>query len=146
MALCLRSNGDATVEQQLGGAVRPPPPCWAFHPPHVNVWPQVDTETAIALGRVCNSIIRRHRDAIRAWRLCIACTYWQTLGCTTTELFSHFNARFQPGMTWTNFGQWHVDHVFPIVRASTDDEMVRCLSLKNLQPLWAANNMRKGAK
>ena len=80
------------------------------------------------------------------WRIRIACTYWQTLGCTTTELFSHINARFQPGMMWTNFGQWHIDHRFPIARAVTDEEMVYCLSLANLRPLWAEENMRKGAR
>ena len=125
---------------------RSPPPRWAIHPPHYNVWPKVDTETSIAIGHVGDAIIRRHRDAIRMWGIRIACTYWQTLGCTTVELVVHFNARFQQGMTWMNHGLWHVDHVFPVARAVTHEEMVYCLSLANLQPLWATENIRKGAR
>jgi len=76
---------------------------------------------------------------------------WETLvGYTLQELKSHLEARFLPGMSWENYGAWHIDHIRP--RASftftspEDEGFKQCWALDNLQPLWAADNIRKGHK
>lgn len=70
------------------------------------------------------------------------------LGYTAEELAAHLEARFRPGMTWANYGRWHVDHIRPCASFDLTDptEFKRCWSLDNLQPLWAADNIAKGAK
>ena len=60
----------------------------------------------------------------------------------------HIESLFQEGMTWLNHGEWHLDHIQPC--ASFDlkcpVQQLACCYYKNLQPLWAIDNMKKGAK
>lgn len=68
------------------------------------------------------------------------------VGCTIPELRAHLEARFQPGMTWANYGEWHVDHIKPCILFDFRDpeEQGRCFHFSNLQPLWGVENMSKG--
>jgi len=72
------------------------------------------------------------------------------LGCTWQEAKEHFERLFQPGMTWANHGRgpncWHVDHIIPIVSATTMDEAIKLNHISNLQPLWSKDNLAKGIK
>jgi len=72
------------------------------------------------------------------------------LGCTPAELRAHLENQFVDGMSWDNYGRdgWHVDHVRPCLSFDlTDPEQQRqCFHYSNLQPLWAADNIRKGAR
>ncbi|WP_102945296.1 hypothetical protein [Stenotrophomonas sp. VV52] len=70
------------------------------------------------------------------------------LGYSAEDLVSHLQAQFTPGMSWENYGQWHVDHIKPCAWFDhTDPAQFReCWALSNLQPLWAADNLRKGAR
>ena len=55
---------------------------------------------------------------------------------------------FSDGMSWENYGEWHVDHIKPIISflnaGITDISKIN--AIENLQPLWAADNLRKGGK
>ena len=70
------------------------------------------------------------------------------LGCTLPELKNHLEKKFLPGMNWSNNSSdgWHVDHIIPISSAKTTEGIIRLCHYKNLQPLWAAENIRKGNK
>lgn len=75
--------------------------------------------------------------------------HWETLvGYSVEILIKHLESLFLPGMTWENYGKWHIDHIIPISLFSfkdvADPEFIRCWSLENLQPLWAADNLKKG--
>jgi hypothetical protein len=75
---------------------------------------------------------------------------WERLvGYTLDDLRRHLERQFLKGMTWENYGEWHVDHVLPIAGfnfVSTDDPDFRaCWAITNLQPLWAAQNLSKKA-
>ena len=70
-----------------------------------------------------------------------ACTEkWQ--GCTAEELKTYFESLFQEGMTWDNYGEWHVDHIRPVCSFSAE-EWEQINHYTNLQPLWAADNYSK---
>lgn len=76
---------------------------------------------------------------------------WETLvGYTTEELVAHLQAKFLPGMTWENYGAWHVDHIFPLsksqITSAESKEFRAAWALSNLQPLWAFDNVSKGAR
>lgn len=39
---------------------------------------------------------------------------WNDLvGYSTDELLTHLEKQFKPGMSWDNYGEWHVDHIIP---------------------------------
>ena len=73
---------------------------------------------------------------------------WEDLvGYSLQDLKEHLESLFQPGMTWENYGQWHIDHIKPVssfnITSLDCDDFKACWSLKNLQPLWAKDNIRK---
>ena len=73
---------------------------------------------------------------------------WQSLvDYTASKLRKHLEAQFQTGMTWENYGEWHVDHIIPISAFNftkpEDIDFKRCWALSNLQPMWADKNMAK---
>lgn len=72
------------------------------------------------------------------------------LGYSIDDLIFHLESQFQEGMTWANYGEWHIDHIKPdswFNYSSTEDEdFKKSWSLQNLQPLWAKDNLSKGAR
>lgn len=72
----------------------------------------------------------------------------KSLPYTTEELMSHLESLFTEGMTWDNYGKWHIDHIKPcsLFDHSDRQQMIECWSLSNLQPLWAIDNLSKGNK
>ena len=70
----------------------------------------------------------------------------EMLGCEWSVLRDHLESQFRDGMTWSNYGDWHIDHIVPLASANSEAELIRLCHYKNLQPLWATDNIRKGAK
>jgi len=72
------------------------------------------------------------------------------LGYSMDRLRRHLEKKFQPGMNWGNYGQWHIDHVIPLCAfniATPDDiDFKRAWALSNLQPLWRSDNIAKQGK
>lgn len=72
------------------------------------------------------------------------------LGCSLDEFREYIAAQFQPGMSWDNWGidTWHLDHKRPLASFDlTDPEQLRiAIHFSNYQPLWAKDNLRKGAR
>lgn len=68
------------------------------------------------------------------------------LGYTYQELRDHLESLFKPGMSWSNHGEWHIDHIIPVSLlleyGITDPAFIN--GLDNLQPLWATENRVKG--
>ncbi len=75
---------------------------------------------------------------------------FELLGYTADELMAHLESLFQLGMSWENYGQWHVDHKIPLAAFNYEDpshiDFKRAWELNNLQPLWAIDNSKKRAK
>lgn len=72
----------------------------------------------------------------------------ELLGCSAEHLRVWLTFYFQPGMTWANYGKvWHIDHRRPCASFDLSDpaQQRECFHYTNLQPLFAADNLRKGA-
>lgn len=69
----------------------------------------------------------------------------ELLGCDWATLKEHLESRFQPGMSWEDRKAWHIDHIIPLASAKTADELFALCHYTNLQPLWAADNLKKAA-
>ncbi len=72
------------------------------------------------------------------------------LGYTIEELINHLEKQFTEGMTWDNYGEWHVDHKIPMAKfkftTTEDHEFKLCWCIENLQPLWEKDNLSKGPR
>jgi hypothetical protein len=70
------------------------------------------------------------------------------LGWSANQLKEHLEPQFVEGMSWENHGVrgWHVDHIRPISSFPDGTPLSVINELKNLRPLWAVDNLKKGAK
>ncbi len=97
----------------------------------------------------CIQLIRaRYGIALRQAKLKKGSPLRSCLGYTGTDLMAHLERQFVKGMSWDNHGDWHIDHIVPISQymseGVTDPAVINRLS--NLRPIWAADNLAKGAK
>jgi hypothetical protein len=74
--------------------------------------------------------------------------HWEELvGYSLQNLVLHLENQFKDGMTWDNYGKWHVDHIIPVsyfnIVSLNCQDFKDCWSLDNLQPLWAEDNLKK---
>jgi len=69
----------------------------------------------------------------------------ELLGISPSGLKEWLEAQFTEGMTWENRSDWHVDHIIPCdafdLTVETNQRI--CFWYKNLQPLWANDNLQK---
>lgn len=66
------------------------------------------------------------------------------LGADVNTVKTWIENKFSEGMSWQNQGKWHIDHIVPVSSAKTKEEIEKLFHYKNLQPLWAEDNWRKG--
>ncbi len=91
-----------------------------------------------------NHSLKKGVKAGRRWELLV--------GYTVDQLRRHLENLFRRDMTWKNYGKkgWEIDHKKPLAsfcfNCPEDKEFKAAWSLENLQPLWAIENQRKGAK
>ena len=64
------------------------------------------------------------------------------------EFCRYYESKFTAGMNWDEVvkGNIHIDHIVPLATAKTEADVVRLCHYTNLQPLWAIDNRRKGAR
>ena len=70
------------------------------------------------------------------------------LGCSIPHFKLYIENQFDPGMSWANYGEWHLDHVFPLSHFDLTErsQLLEACNWLNYQPLWALDNARKGAR
>lgn len=74
--------------------------------------------------------------------------HWEDLvGYTKGELEAWIASWFEPGMTWDNYGVWHIDHLIPIAYFKFDTvedvEFHMCWRIDNLVPRWATDGLAR---
>jgi len=91
------------------------------------------------LSRRVSLILRGNSKSVSTMKL---------LGCSDNFLKQYLQSKFTSGMSFKNYGKWHIDHIKPC--ASFDlrkkSEQIKCFNYTNLQPLWAKDNLKKGNK
>ncbi len=73
-------------------------------------------------------------------------TTLEIIGCDWETLKEHIESQFKDGMSWENRHLFHLDHRIPLVSAKNEQELKKLFHYKNLQPLWAKENLIKGKK
>jgi len=70
------------------------------------------------------------------------------LGCSVPDLIAYLEAQFKDAMTWSNHGEWHIDHIRPVSSFDLTDpaQFLQACHFSNLQPLWRRENQTKGSR
>jgi hypothetical protein len=76
------------------------------------------------------------------------CSVFELLGISKEEFICYIEKQFKTGMTWKNYGKWHIDHIKPCTKFDllNIEEQKKCFHYTNLQPLWAKENLIKSDK
>lgn len=69
-------------------------------------------------------------------------------GTTPAGVMAHITSLLKPGMSWENYGEWHIDHIRPLASFDLSDsaQYRAAAHYTNLQPLWARENLSKSSK
>lgn len=77
------------------------------------------------------------------------------LGCSIAKLKIYLQLKFHRNprgkheyMSWENYGEWEIDHIEPFAKfdLTNPDHIKIVCNYKNLQPMWAKDNGKKGSK
>lgn len=99
---------------------------WSKNNPHIVVWRQILYRTIKRFG------LKKEASTI------------ELLGYSATDLKDHIESLFEDGMSWNNWGEWHIDHTYPLSLFSELTPISEVNSLSNLKPMWALDNLKKG--
>jgi len=82
-------------------------------------------------------------------------TYFDLVGCTSSQLVHHLESTMQVGMHWDQLRKsgdssdvLEIDHIIPckFYDLTNDQELQACYHFSNLQLLWRTDNRRKSAR
>ena len=92
--------------------------------------------------KLSSNLRKRLREFVKGQR------QFPGVGCTRERLVSHIESLWDEGMTWENYGKWHIDHIMPCSAFDLMDpkQITECFHYTNLQPLWAKENIMKSNK
>lgn len=102
-------------------------------------------DPAYKLGR---QLRNRIRGAVKDQSATKSAASAKLTGCDIQFLMGYLEARFKPGMKWSNYGTvWEIDHRIPCASFDLTDESHQrsCFHYSNLQPLFRQHNREKHA-
>lgn len=68
----------------------------------------------------------------------------ELLGYSALDLKLHIEELFTEGMSWDNYGEWHIDHIKQIISFDKHTHPSVVNALSNLRPLWATTREING--
>ena len=98
--------------------------------------------------RIARSLRSRIRTVLRIQKARKSSSLYEIIGCSKNELKKHLESLFKTGMSWDNYGKWHIDHIKPCnsFNLIQEEEQKKAFNYKNLQPLWELENLKKSDK
>jgi hypothetical protein len=99
------------------------------------------------LNKIACSVRGRTRQGLRAAIINKKYKTIEMLGIDFINYAKYLSNKFVNGMTLENYGSvWHIDHIIPLASAKSEQELIKLLHYTNTQPLFAKDNLSKGAK
>lgn len=94
---------------------------------------------------LCRSMLQRTLKATNSTK---DTRTYEMLGYCNEQLKESIESKFLEGMSWNNYGDWHVDHIYPVIRYIKDgvEDPAIINALDNLIPMWAEHNMEKNER
>jgi hypothetical protein len=100
--------------------------------------------------KIASNLRARVREALKWSGNNKSAGFYELVNCDVSTLKAHIEQQWQKGMSWDNWSMsgWHIDHIRPCSTFNLSDveQQKECFNYRNLQPLWAIDNLRKGSK
>jgi len=120
----------------------------------VKNWIKNNKECRLETERIRKKKDRKLRPYVYAWRDSLKSALDRLgrkkeghtidmLGYSAIQLKEHIEKQFKEGMSWSNYGEWEIDHTREICTFDENTPLGIVNSLDNLQPLWREDNMEK---
>jgi len=99
-------------------------------------------------ARIAKNLRSRLRLAIKVQGGKKSASTMELIGTDWPTFFNWIQSKFQPGMTWKNHGSWHIHHDIACAHfdLTKPDKQKECFHFTNLLPMWASENIKRGAK
>ena len=97
--------------------------------------------------RLIDSMRKQVWHAVRRYKGVKETKTANLIGIKINEFRKYLELKFKEGMSWDNYGSWHIDHIKPVSHFNFQkdkEELKKCFHYTNLQPMWAKENARKG--
>ena len=104
-------GGTAFCKHNIRRAICRDPSCKggsAFCKPHNKI--KYRCKICNPIGHLAHNVRCRINNALKYDKELHSTEYTQ---CTIEELRQHIEAQFTEGMSWNNYGKWHIDHIIP---------------------------------
>ena len=141
--LCIICNKKFIVSKYVSGQI-----CCSKKCTYKNSKDKILQNQKTTIGRIKHNLRGRLNRAIKSNYKSGSAV--RDLGCSIEELKIHLESQFQLGMSWDNWSRigWHIDHIKPLSSFNLEniEEFKKACHYSNLQPLWAQDNISKGAK
>jgi len=97
------------------------------------------------INKIYHNLENRIYKIFTEYNLEFNISYKELIGCNTKELKNFISNKFKDGMTFTNYGEWELDHIKPVSKFNFNNrnELFECFNYTNLQPLWRSENRKK---
>jgi len=101
-----------------------------------------EKDETFRVEKICRRLLKRVLDSAGKTK---DRETFKALGYKPQDLFSSLENKFLQGMSWDNYGEWHIDHNYPVSRYLQDGVHDPAIinSLDNLLPMWAEDNHLK---
>jgi len=94
--------------------------------------------------RLKKNLRTRLSEYVKSMNISKTQSTFKIIGLSPENLRNYLQESFVNGMSWENYGLWHIDHIIPLSSAQSESELYKLCYYTNLQPLWAIDNMKKG--
>lgn len=103
------------------------------------------TDESFKTLRICRRMLHRTLNATSSTK---DTPTYEMLGYCNEQLKESIESKFLEGMSWDSYGDWHIDHIYPVARYIKDgvEDPSIINALDNLIPMWAEHNMEKNER
>ena len=120
-----------------------------------NAWNKNNKDKMKEYKKEYSKIYRENNKEIIAWRRILHNSLRKLgkikeghtidlLGYSAEELKTHLESLFTEGMSWDNYGEWHIDHIKPLISFDKDTPISTVNELSNLRPMWSTTREING--
>ena len=75
-------------------------------------------------------------------------TIINNFGVEKNVFMNHLQSLFEKGMSWKNYGAWHLDHIVGLIKfnLTKESQKIAANHYSNIRPIWGTKNLKRKKK